>query len=115
MTMLRIDGLRAPGEHADGADQAQARARFYRIAAFRRSLRRRPAPLALVLAAGTLCASTVIAQAENGTDATKDPSEWVESEAGIPVTDPLTIQKCGTCHLRRADDAFLFGVPRDHQ
>lgn len=38
------------------------------------------------------------AETKTSAQADKDPADWVESEAGIPVTDPLTKEKCGTCH-----------------
>jgi quinohemoprotein amine dehydrogenase, alpha subunit len=53
----------------------------------------------LVLLASTIfSASVVIAQVDTASEAGKDPNDWKETEAGIPVTDPLTLQKCGTCH-----------------
>lgn len=38
------------------------------------------------------------AQVGGEVEADKDPADWVEREAGIPVTDQLTMEKCGTCH-----------------
>lgn len=56
----------------------------------------RPALLVPLFAATILSASVVTAQS-SGSSA-KDPADWTEDEEGIPVTDALTIEKCGTCH-----------------
>lgn len=61
---------------------------------------RKAGPLALVLC-GVFSASVVVAQV-NAKLAGPDPVDWVETEAGVPVTDELTIEKCGGCHA--ADD-----------
>jgi len=53
----------------------------------------KPARWMMVIAAG--CASVAFGQSMSGSSA-KD--EQTESEAGIPVTDALTKEKCGTCH-----------------
>lgn len=46
-----------------------------------------------------LCSGTVVmAQAS----AQRSPTAVEETEEGIPVTDPLTIEKCGGCHARDA-------------
>ncbi|WP_246543317.1 quinohemoprotein amine dehydrogenase subunit alpha [Novosphingobium profundi] len=55
-------------------------------------------PMVSMIAAGALSTSVVIAQSETPDDITSDPAGWTESEEGIPVTDALTMQKCGTCH-----------------
>lgn len=47
-----------------------------------------------------LPASIVLAQA--GKEPARDPSNPVESEAGIPIKDALVIEKCGTCHTADA-------------
>ncbi|MED5545949.1 MAG: quinohemoprotein amine dehydrogenase subunit alpha [Pseudomonadota bacterium] len=60
-------------------------------------------PVAALLAAGALSTSVVVAQAGGEDDFTSDPAGWDETEAGIPVTDSLTMQKCGTCHAPDAD------------
>lgn len=61
---------------------------------------RKAGPLALVLV-GVFSASVVAAQV-NAKLAGSDPVDWPETDKGIPVTDKLTIKKCGTCHT--ADD-----------
>jgi quinohemoprotein amine dehydrogenase len=57
----------------------------------------RRAPLLALLLAGICSTSMVIARAGEA-EADKAPAEWTETDAGIPVTDPLTIAKCRTCH-----------------
>lgn len=52
--------------------------------------------LAPLLAGTVLCTS--IGFAQPGDSAKLDPADWDEKEAGIPVTDALTVEKCGTCH-----------------
>lgn len=52
----------------------------------------------LTLAA--LPASIVLAQTAK--EAPRDPSNPVETEAGIPVKDALVVEKCGTCHTADA-------------
>lgn len=64
------------------------------------TLLRKAAPLAL-LAAGVFSASVVVAQV-SGKPLGPDPVDWTETDAGVPVTDKLTIEKCGGCHA--ADD-----------
>ncbi|SFF91573.1 quinohemoprotein amine dehydrogenase [Novosphingobium sp. CF614] len=54
-----------------------------------------------LLAGMVLSASVVTAQVADQAavdEAGKDPSDWAEKETGIPVTDRLTIEKCGSCH-----------------
>lgn len=97
MTMSRTDGLHLADFKPEASVAPLGTEAFCCIASFKRALVRR-APIALLAAAGALCASALIAQAESGTDANKDPSQWVEEEAGIPVTDQLTIEKCAACH-----------------
>ncbi|WP_242129442.1 quinohemoprotein amine dehydrogenase subunit alpha [Sphingobium sp. Sx8-8] len=59
----------------------------------------RRALLMPLAAAGILSASLVTAQVDgNADESNKDPSDWVEKETGIPVTDALTKEKCGSCH-----------------
>jgi hypothetical protein len=41
-----------------------------------------------------------------------DPEGWPRFEHGEPVLGPLE-QRCAGCHLPRATDGFLFGVPRE--
>ncbi|MBL8771363.1 MAG: quinohemoprotein amine dehydrogenase subunit alpha [Phenylobacterium sp.] len=60
-------------------------------------LRRRAWPLALALA-GVFSATVVGAQVTGGKPLGPDPVDWTETDPGIPVTDPLTTSKCGTCH-----------------
>ena len=48
--------------------------------------------LVQILALTALPASMAIAEAA------KDPYDIPETETGIPVTDPLVIEKCGGCH-----------------
>jgi quinohemoprotein amine dehydrogenase len=48
------------------------------------------------LALTALPAGMVLAQAAR--EPARDPSNPVESEPGIPVTDALVVEKCGTCH-----------------
>ncbi|WP_228727287.1 quinohemoprotein amine dehydrogenase subunit alpha [Novosphingobium aureum] len=59
---------------------------------------RRRMILAPLLATSVLSASIVLAQADTGGAFATDPADWPEKEAGIPVTDALTVEKCGTCH-----------------
>ncbi|MGD9810967.1 MAG: quinohemoprotein amine dehydrogenase subunit alpha [Sphingobium sp.] len=55
--------------------------------------------LASLAAFVTFSASIVGAQVAGDIDESKkDPVDWAEKETGIPVTDKLTIEKCGTCH-----------------
>lgn len=68
-----------------------------------------PSPLlrrltgALLFGAATLfSASAVIGQAAVSTPASLPADEAIEKEDGIPVTDALTREKCGSCHT--ADD-----------
>jgi quinohemoprotein amine dehydrogenase len=68
-----------------------------------------PSPLlrrltgALLFGAATLfSASAVIGQAGVSTPASLPADEAIEKEDGIPVTDALTREKCGSCHT--ADD-----------
>ncbi len=65
----------------------------------RSQLLRKAGPLALAML-GVFSASVVVAQVNKQTG--PDPVEWTETDKGIPVTDKLTIEKCGTCHA--ADD-----------
>lgn len=52
-----------------------------------------------LLAVTALSASIVVAQIDAaGDEASKDPADWSEKETGIPVTDALTVEKCGSCH-----------------
>ena len=54
---------------------------------------------ALLFGAATLfSASAVIGQAGVSTPASLPADEGIEKEDGIPVTDALTREKCGTCH-----------------
>ncbi len=53
-------------------------------------------------------ATFAFAQANGGGELTQtnfvtDPADWEETERGIPVTDPLTIRHCGTCHAADED------------
>ncbi|SMC58790.1 quinohemoprotein amine dehydrogenase subunit alpha [Novosphingobium sp. B1] len=52
------------------------------------------------LALTALPASIVLAQAAK--EAPRDPSNPVETEAGIAIKDPLVVEKCGTCHTADA-------------
>ncbi len=55
---------------------------------------------AILLTTGVLLMATSAGaqMAADGKDAAKDKAEETETEAGIPVTDPLVRSKCGTCH-----------------
>lgn len=64
--------------------------------AIRSGLLRMASPVALLLL-GVFSASVVVAQV-NGKQSGPDPVEWTETDKGIPVTDKLTLEKCGTCH-----------------
>jgi quinohemoprotein amine dehydrogenase len=56
---------------------------------------------ARVLLLSACSASIVVAQVDTGAASDpQDPSSWKETDQGIPVTDALTIQKCGTCHAK---------------
>lgn len=52
------------------------------------------------LALTALPASIVLAQAAK--EPLRDPSNPVETEAGIAIKDPLVVEKCGTCHTADA-------------
>jgi len=54
-------------------------------------------PLALALILGVFSGSVVGAQVSSKPMG-PDPVDWTETDDGIPVTDQLTIKKCGTCH-----------------
>lgn len=58
----------------------------------------RKAGLLSFLLAGVFSASVVVAQV-SGKPLGPDPVDWEETDAGIPVTDALTKQKCGGCHV----------------
>ena len=45
-----------------------------------------------------LSASVVLAQGGSGADGGPDGATMKETEEGIPVTDPLVQEKCGSCH-----------------
>jgi len=60
------------------------------------TLFRKAGPLALLLA-GVFSASVVMAQVDSKANG-PDPVDWKETDNGIPVTDKLTIEKCGACH-----------------
>lgn len=54
-------------------------------------------PLRIALLAA--CSASVVgAQVETPPVSEKDATEWAETETGIPVTDGLTVEKCGSCH-----------------
>src|SRR6516162_4059088 len=57
----------------------------------KRTLRSRPRPLIAIFC--TLFATVVLGQP------VPEPAA-LEREAGIPITDPLVIAKCGSCHAR---------------
>ncbi|WP_229710036.1 quinohemoprotein amine dehydrogenase subunit alpha [Novosphingobium indicum] len=59
---------------------------------------KRKAMIAPLLATTVFSASVVVAQVNSDSEADLDPADWTEKETGIPVTDKLTIEKCGTCH-----------------
>ncbi|BBC73923.1 quinohemoprotein amine dehydrogenase subunit alpha [Altererythrobacter sp. B11] len=62
----------------------------------KRLLPRRTATRLLLL---SICSASVAAAQSGGADqAGWDVANWTESDPGIPVTDRLTRQKCGTCH-----------------
>jgi quinohemoprotein amine dehydrogenase len=46
----------------------------------------------------SVCSASVVAAQIDTKPASVDPTEMKETDAGIPVTDKLTIEKCGTCH-----------------
>ncbi|TCM34360.1 quinohemoprotein amine dehydrogenase [Novosphingobium sp. ST904] len=70
-----------------------------RASAAWRGLGARRIPFAVMLLAGACTVPMVVgAQVGGEVEADKDPADWVEREAGIPVTDQLTMEKCGTCH-----------------
>ncbi|MCJ2178691.1 quinohemoprotein amine dehydrogenase subunit alpha [Novosphingobium album (ex Hu et al. 2023)] len=51
-----------------------------------------------LLASTIFSASIVVAQVNTDNELDLDPADWSEKDAGIPVTDPLTLEKCGSCH-----------------
>lgn len=51
-----------------------------------------------LLLAGVFSASVVVA--EVGKPQGPDPVDWTETDPGLPVTDDLTVAKCGGCHAR---------------
>lgn len=55
-------------------------------------------PVAALIAVGILSTTVVVAQSSETEDLESDPAGWTETEAGIPVADALTTEKCGTCH-----------------
>lgn len=57
---------------------------------------RRAGTLAFLLA-GVFSASVVVAQSVSKPPG-PDPVDWTETDTGIPVTDALTREKCGSCH-----------------
>lgn len=57
----------------------------------------RRAGLLSLLALGVFSASVVVAEVSEK-PLGPDPVDWPETAKGIPVTDPLTIEKCGACH-----------------
>lgn len=58
---------------------------------------RKTAPRVLLLLLGLFTAPVVVAQVDTR-QAGPDPVAWKETDKGIPVTDKLTIEKCGACH-----------------
>ena len=40
---------------------------------------------------------------------TADGMQWLPDDAGLLQRGPVAV--CGECHAKRAQDAFLFGVP----
>ena len=86
-------GDEAPDE-GHGVSETRSGGRLAKVLAG--SSLRRAAPLALLLC-GVFSASVVLAQV-NGMSAGTDPVDWTETDKGIPVTDKLTIEKCGSCH-----------------
>ncbi|KXV59554.1 quinohemoprotein amine dehydrogenase [Acetobacter senegalensis] len=59
---------------------------------------RRTLGLLVILSAGIVSPSTSFSQSLDASQADRDPADWLETEVGIPVTDPLTKEKCGACH-----------------
>lgn len=41
---------------------------------------------------------SVFAGGAHAADSSVDPADWAEGDVGIPVTDTLTTQRCGSCH-----------------
>lgn len=79
MGALRTDGVAIMGEDA-------------------RTRRGRRRLFLAPLFAGTLLSASIVAADVGDSEAGMDPADWTETEEGIPVTDDLTIEKCGTCH-----------------
>lgn len=93
----------APGDSQASPGQSPPRPAIGRAGPIRLSVvtwLRKAGPLAL-LACGVFSASVVVAQVD-GKPLGPDPVDWTETDKGIPVTDKLTIEKCGGCHA--ADD-----------
>lgn len=60
----------------------------------------RRAGLAAFLLAGLFSASVVVAQSAGKPPPGPDPVDWTETDTGMPVTDDLTVKRCGGCHAR---------------
>lgn len=58
----------------------------------------RIATYGFLLMGSLVTAPIVVARVGGETEADRDPADWVERDDGIPVTDRLTIEKCGSCH-----------------
>lgn len=97
MSASQIHG--SPSQPKEGVLDKQA-ALAHRALTTWRSLGARRIPLVIMLLAGASTANIVVAQIDAKVETDKDPADWVEREAGIPVTDELTIGKCGSCHQR---------------
>jgi len=89
---------------ADQATQTEAHtettgeARFVtRISSRMRTMSARIPLAQKLLLASVACTASVVA-AQVAKPAAKDAWPLTETEAGIPVTDKLTIEKCGSCH-----------------
>lgn len=96
MTVSRNDAGTANEETATQADAARLKAAVARLRTFR--LPRFTAARLLLLSACS--ASVAVAQVDSTPALDSDPGEWKETSEGIPVTDKLTIEKCGTCHTQ---------------
>ena len=77
---------------APTGDQASPRPARLRSPLWRKVL----APALLLV--GVASASVVLAQGGGKPPPGPDPVDWEETDIGIPVTDTLTKEKCGSCH-----------------
>jgi quinohemoprotein amine dehydrogenase len=84
--------------HTDQVASTGAGAFLRRLPSQLRTLGARTSLAQRILLAGVACTASVVTAQQVGKPADKDAWPLTETEEGIPVTDKLTIEKCGTCH-----------------